>query len=211
MQRIQGLPELPVQKDSDDTDKKDQIPATHPKIDYLSWAEFCAVSKVDKEPGSSWTHRPEIDTTQTKAVIEILREEPRSSWEFKSEARSLSNNEQVPTVPDMPGLSEPQAQSVAEVEPHRIRIRSEVLLKLLSEKTGCNTNTGPFRHRMTFLRPFKLFISFGKRLNDSLDELDKIHTNGALLVQALEVPHLILSRLMLHEYRPRSPIFCGPN
>lgn len=202
VQGLQGLKQLPTTRDpSNDADK---VPVTCPRVDILSWAEFRAMSKVDKKPGSGWTHRPEIEdrtliaAEQVKGTIEILREEPRFSWEFKSEVRSSSNDEQIPTISELPGLPESQVQDFAEVEPHRIRIRSKLLLKLLDKVTDCNTTPGPYGHRLVLLRPFKLLITFEKRLNEYLDDLNKIHSastdkNGSFLVQAHEVVHFTQS------------------
>lgn len=205
VQRIQKKPLLPV---TDDSNYADKIPITCPRIDILSWAEFRTVWKVDKKDGLGWTHRPEVDTMvlmdkeQLKGIIEILREEPRSSWEFKAGIGLLSNGEQVQTIPNLSGLPAPQGQVLADVEPHRIRIRSKLLLKLLVEITGCNTVTGPFGHRLVLLRPFKLLITYEKQLKDYLGDLDKLHspaadTKGLLQVEAPELTHLTHHRLIL--------------
>lgn len=191
VQRIQNLPPLPTTQDDSYTP---EVPVTCPRVDILSWAEFRAPSKVDKKPGVGWTHSPELesgtlgDTKKMKSTIEILREEPRFTLEVISDPRFPTEVEQIPTTSDLTRIPEPQPHLPTEVEPHRIRIRSKLLLKVLDEITGCNTTAGPYGHRLVLLRPFKLLITFEKHLRDYLADLDKMHSistdeNGLFLFQ----------------------------
>lgn len=181
VQRMQNLPPLPVH---DDSNKADEIPITEARIDTLTWAQFRAESKIDREDGGDWTHRPEVDTRasvdakQRIGTIEILEEEPRSSLVFKDEVELATHDEQIRMIPDLPVVAGPQEQVLSEVEPHRIRIRSKLLLKVLKEITGCKTTTGPYGHRMVFFRPFKLLIAYEERLNEYLVELRRLHSTA---------------------------------
>jgi len=137
------------------------------EIGMLGWTEFSRRIEINrKDIPEEWKHCPEVDQ-EPRHVIEILKEEPRFDF-FKLNTQS-SNAAQ--SRPDVAGIQVHDSS----VDPHRIRIRSKLLLKVLKEITGCNTTLGPYEHRLLLLQPFKLLVSFEKNIRDFLRDVEELH------------------------------------
>lgn len=161
------------------------------KLEILSvgWVQFGARHEVDINSKRSWKHTPEVNTNP-KSVIEVLTEEPR--YDYHQVARTnndtiTQDSAKVPTddgSESMSGLDgdsnaqriEPSTISVRKTRasiPYRIRIRSPVLLKLISEITGFRTVVGPHKHTLVFFRPFKLLVASANVIKERLKQVEK--------------------------------------
>jgi hypothetical protein len=128
-------------------------------IKHMNWESFSARVVVPeiKERRFKWRHGLEVDGV-VKNVIEILVEEPytRSPW-----ASWASRNESLPNL------------DLASYNPHQIRIRSPLILKLLEHITKQKVMIGPHKHQILLYRPFKLLIAFADQIFDFLEVLEK--------------------------------------
>ncbi|KAI1770757.1 P-loop containing nucleoside triphosphate hydrolase protein [Hypoxylon cercidicola] len=140
-------------------------PSNKLEIKELDWQEFRKCVDTDTKTGSkTQKHVPELDSTP-KHVIEILMEEPRLEV-ARTTTRSHRDDEQI----DRTAISVNHDKSWA---PHRIRIRSPILIKVLGEVTGLRTVIGPHGHILVFLKPFKLLVTHAQDLRNHLERLQK--------------------------------------
>jgi hypothetical protein len=141
------------------------------QVSVLGWAAFNRrIETNSKENGGEWTHRRDIDD-EAKPLIEILKEAPRDKFfdSFYNQASTAAASR----LTDQDALVS-QAHDPS-IEPHQIRIRSKLLLKVLKEITGCDTTVGPYEHRLLLLRPFKLLACFEKEIRNVLQDLEELH------------------------------------
>ncbi|KAK8137257.1 hypothetical protein PG984_005197 [Apiospora sp. TS-2023a] len=143
-------------------DENEIAPKTHAEINVMEWGEFRATFMFGP---INRGHRPEWDSTR-RSVIEILRDEPSLS-----KISISSDNE-----PNTHSRITRQGTHPVTFEPHQIRLRSKLLLQILNEITGCNTTLGQWKHKLLFLRPFKLLVYFQDKLKDRLCSLERLHS-----------------------------------
>lgn len=146
------------------------------EISEMGWAKFGVRNEVETK--GVWKHRPEVDT-RPKSVIEVLTEEPRYTFGSRMTVRSnLAQSGSENSADTVASEEKKVVQSVASVRdgkssmPHRIRIRSPLLLKLINEVTGLNTVVGPHKHILLLFRPFKLLVAYAEDLRKKLQQLD---------------------------------------
>ncbi|KAJ4186619.1 hypothetical protein NW767_012584 [Fusarium falciforme] len=138
-----------------------------PNIKELGWVDFKPQLATYWPLPDDWPHRKEMDD-EPKHVIEILKEQPRQGQFFRVADISFSAVGNSAVV-----------QNISHnTDAYQIRIRSEILIRTLSELTDCKTKLGPYGHRLLLLRPFKLLISFEKDIRNRLEELEKLHVTG---------------------------------
>ncbi|KAM6529486.1 hypothetical protein FALCPG4_007622 [Fusarium falciforme] len=159
---LQG--DRPLAQDGDDG--SGDVPLI-PNIKELGWVDFKPQLATYWPLPDDWPHRKEMDD-EPKHVIEILKEQPRQGQFFRVADISFSAVGNSAVV-----------QNISHnTDAYQIRIRSEILIRTLSELTGCKTKLGPYGHRLLLLRPFKLLISFEKDIRNRLEELEKLHATG---------------------------------
>ncbi|KAI9662333.1 MAG: hypothetical protein M1821_008500 [Bathelium mastoideum] len=161
-----------ILKEPDPSLDEDQntFPRNEIEIKYLPWREFNVRFEIDKTRHIHWKHRPEIDL-EPKSVIEILWEEPFNTGAYIPSSELSSAEFNV-----VPSSQVPESMnSVFTDYPYRIRIRSQLLLQVIKEATGCQTTLGPYRHRLLLLRPFKLLVTHYHHLRSALKRLEDKH------------------------------------
>ncbi|KAI1462622.1 P-loop containing nucleoside triphosphate hydrolase protein [Annulohypoxylon moriforme] len=137
------------------------------EIKELNWSDFGRIAEIDQKLSTGfWNHKPELDRN-SKNVIEILMEEPgleavRIITKTTSGQRESDHIERPSTTVKHDGSR----------SPHRIRIRSRVLIKLLGDVTGLKTSIGPYKHILVFLKPFKLLIAHAQDIRTRLKEME---------------------------------------
>lgn len=160
----------------------DKTPLVHEKISPsdpaqpllqvlpMRWIEFHSRAAFNFNPKTyqgEWQHRPETDD-QRRPIIEVLTEEPRHS----AALTELSTTRR----PGRPATTTAEGRSTSGTpvparEPYQIRIRSNPLLKLLKEITGCAVLVGPHEHRLLMVRPFKLLARFATRIKKHAEDV----------------------------------------
>lgn len=139
-----------------------------PSIKELDWREFVkSVDTDSKLRSTNWKHAPEPGSFP-RYVIEILMEEPNldvSQPQTRS-LQSITEYEQIYQT----AISVNYNKSWG---PHRVRLRSPILMKVLKEITGLRTVIGPFEHSLVFLKPFKLFFTHAKDIRSYLERLQR--------------------------------------
>jgi hypothetical protein len=164
--------------DEDENSSK-LVPGSNNCFSVLRWADFSARIEVDPKQiaATRWKHRPEMDD-ERKSVIELLLEEPRLSLALLWKNNQSDSGTQLPL--QVTGLLKGQTAQPVALEPHRIRIRSQSLLKVLKGITGCETTIGPHRHRLLLLRPFKLLVAFADKLQKHHEGMERVHAMSSL-------------------------------
>jgi hypothetical protein len=162
----------------DEENASEAVPGSHNCYKVLSWADFSARFEVDRKQRleGRWQHRPEMDD-KPKNVIELLLEEPRFSYAALVFKGSQSDSRLPVEITSQ--LKGQDAKPVA-LEPHRIRIRSPYLLTALKSITGCATTIGPYEHRLTLMRPFKLLVVFADKVQKHFADLEREHARSCL-------------------------------
>ncbi|KAI0885474.1 P-loop containing nucleoside triphosphate hydrolase protein [Annulohypoxylon maeteangense] len=152
-------------------------PSNKVEIKKLSWPEFGKTADVDpKSSSSSWRHRPELDS-KSRYVIEMLMEEP-AVHAVHTNTKAQQDGLRWKTGSAQEDSDQVERSSITVKHdrsraPHRIRIRSRVLIKLLKDITGLSTVVGPHEHILVFMKPFKLLITHAKSIRTRLDELER--------------------------------------
>lgn len=157
---------------AENEDEDGVAPQSHLSTRVLSWVEFRVTVTIAP---TTRAHRPEYDSTR-KSMIEILRDEPS----YSKVSISPNYDPKLLDARDANGALLRQATELSacpvDFEPHQIRLRSKLLLQMLNEITDCNTTLGPWKHKIVFLRPFKLLVYFEKTLKDRLKKLEALHS-----------------------------------
>lgn len=162
---------------AEDDDDNEAAPKSVASIKVMGWTDF----RATPTPGSAArTHRPEFDRAP-RSLIEILREDPG----YPDNSISPDHDSDVfGTSGVNTTLGRQSTESITKAvdfEPHEIRIHSRVLLQVLNDITGCNTTPGQWKHKITFLRPFKLLVYFEQNFNDRLRHLERLHSGDRLV------------------------------
>ncbi|KAI8962532.1 P-loop containing nucleoside triphosphate hydrolase protein [Daldinia sp. FL1419] len=159
------------------------IPPSKEVINELTWSEYGVKADLyQKTKPSNWLHVAELDSTP-RPVIEVLIEEPRYDLVRRTEKIELPGEQHDQSIPgevenlDNQSVSNHMNRITSATSreklgtPHRIRIRSPVLLKVLKEVTGLETVIGQHHHKLVFFKPFKLLVEYTDKLQDHLERI----------------------------------------
>lgn len=160
-----------------DDDEDEIAPQSHASTTVMSWAEFKPT--VYTGPATR-AHRPEVDLTR-KSMIEILRDEPGYSNVSISQDRGAHVLGPSDADRALPSQIMERTASPVDFEPYQIRIRSKLLLQVLQAITDCNTTPGRWKHKVVFIRPFKLLVHCAQSLKDRLRYLEDLHSTENVL------------------------------
>jgi hypothetical protein len=160
------------------------------EIAKLNWSQFASQYELS-ERRLEWEHVQDVDIGEKK-VIEILTEEPRygiSGW-MRSSQRAPRRVNPAFHASKQATAARDHLQDIDSLVPYRIRIRSPILLKVLSQITGIEIAIGPHKHQVVFIRPFKVLTKNYKNILEELARFESSHAgpNSSKLCACPQIP-----------------------
>jgi hypothetical protein len=171
----ESLKELQKRDEPLQTETKTKI--SHiPAIRYLKWVEF-ETKPVRKEFKKNWVHAVPV-SLKPHSVLEVLVEDPQIGVRrrYRAQARESMCTSDLEENEAVPKSSEPD-QSIRDGPriPMRLRIRSPLLLKILSNFSPTGELGEYDKSTMVILRPFKLLVANVEQIKQCLKDLEEKH------------------------------------